>query len=82
MSKVIKHTQLSATLGLTECNDGWWLYDETRGMNLSMKANSITDAFVEALEYYQNRLKEVDSAYASLSDKVNTFCYSIFGEED
>lgn len=82
MSKVISHTNLSKTLALSECNDGWWLYDHTRGMNLSIRVKSKDNAFVEALEYYQNRLKEVESAYASLSEKVNTFCYSIFGEED
>lgn len=71
---------LSPTLELTECKDGWWLYDETRGMNLSMRAKSKDAAFVEALEYYQKRVKEVESAYNSLSDKVNTFCYSIVGE--
>ena len=25
---------------ITECHNGWWLWDETQGMNLSIKADS------------------------------------------
>lgn len=32
----INHIQLTDTIGLTECNDGYWLYDKSR-----------VDAFVE-----------------------------------
>lgn len=35
-----KHTTLTKTLTLSECSDGFWLYDETRGMNLSMRART------------------------------------------
>ena len=73
MSKVISHTKLTPTLSLTECNDGFWLYDTTRGMNLAMKAKTAQDAFVKALEYYQGRLLEIEKAHAELSQKVNAF---------
>lgn len=82
MSKCISSIDLTETLKLAECNDGWWLYDSTRGHNLAMRAKSKDMAFVEALGYYQKQLKEVESAYRSLSEKVNTFCYSIVGEEE
>ena len=57
MSKVISNTKLSNTLDLSECKDGWWLWDQTRGMNLAMRAKSRDAAFVEALSYYQERLQ-------------------------
>lgn len=73
MKKPDIHTKLSDTLTLSECKDGFWLYDTTRGMNLSMRANSPTDAFVEALEYYQRRLKEVETSYFDMRAKVDVF---------
>lgn len=69
--------RLSDTLTLSRFdsggNAGFWLYDETRGMNLSMRAKSETAAFVESLRYYQRRLKDVESEYASLYQKVDAF---------
>ena len=73
MSKCISHIDLTPTLALTECNDGFWLYDTTRGMNLAMSAKTAQDAFVEALEYYQGRLLEIEKAHAELSQKVDAF---------
>lgn len=73
MSNVISRTVLSSTLGLTECKDGYWLYDKTRGMNLSMRAKTPQDAFVEALHYYQERLREVETNHAALRTKVIAF---------
>lgn len=82
MSKVISHTKLSETLGLTECPDGFWLYDKTRGMNLAMRAKSSTDAFVEALTYYQERLSEVERSYTNLSSRVNEFVAQFTEDEE
>lgn len=73
MGKTINHVQLTETLGLTECQDGFWLYDKTRGMNLSMRAKTPQDAFVEALGYYQRRLAEVEAKHHELETKVNAF---------
>lgn len=81
MAKVIKHDKLTETLALTEYGDGFWLYDETRSMNLSMRAKSPQDAFVEALGYYQRRLAEVEAAHKSLDSRVQEFV-SQFAEED
>jgi hypothetical protein len=67
----------SETLSLCEFKSGgskgFWLYDKTRGMNLSMRAETETEAFVEALHYYQERLKEVEGAYYSLKTRVDDF---------
>ena len=54
-------------------NYGFWLYDETQGMNLSMRAKTAEAAFVEALTYYQNRLLEVEKAHKELTKKVDAF---------
>jgi hypothetical protein len=53
MAKTISHEILSETVAITECTDGLWLYDKTRGMNLAMRAKSRDAAFLEAITYYQ-----------------------------
>lgn len=73
MSKHISSNKLSDNLTMSLCTDGYWLYDYTRGMNLSMHAKTEQDAFVEALTYYQKRLLEVESKHKSLSEKVDIF---------
>lgn len=81
MVKTIEHAVLTDTLALTECTDGFWLYDKTRGMNLAMKAKTAQEAFVDALEYYQRRLAEVESAHKCLDSRVQEFV-SQFVEQD
>jgi len=66
-------SELSPTLSLIERRDGFWLWDETRKMNLSMKAKTPTDALVEALTYYQNRLAKVEQEHRDLRNKVDGF---------
>ncbi len=79
--------KLSDTLSLCEYRNtksghfGFWLYDETRGMNLSMRAKTAQDAFVEALHYYQVRLKHVEGEHNNLKLKVDAFV-SQFVEDD
>ncbi|WOL23056.1 hypothetical protein [Escherichia phage vB_EcoM_JNE01] len=81
MSKVISYTALSKTLSISQCTDGYWLFDETRGMNLAMRAKTAEAAYIQALEYYQERLKEVEEDYKSLKAKVDHFVGQ-FNEED
>lgn len=59
------------TITLSKGVDGFWLYDKSRGMNLSMRATTEQEAFIQALTYYQKRLKEVESMYRSLEVKIN-----------
>ncbi len=78
---------LSETLSLcwyppTSGHHGFWLYDETRGMNLAMRAKSEQDAFVEALTYYQERLKELETELHSLQTKVNAFVGQFADDSD
>ena len=73
MGKHISSVKLTDTLTISTCTDGLWLYDKTRGMNLSMGAKTETDAFVEAITYYQKRLSEVEAAHGDLKAKVDEF---------
>lgn len=45
MSKAINNIILTDTLTISECTDGFWLYDKTRGMNLSMRAKNFAGCF-------------------------------------
>lgn len=72
----------TSTLALNRDNNGgYWLYDYTRKMNLSMRAKTQEYAFIEAIEYYQSRLAEVETNYYSLSAKVDNFIDQ-FSEEE
>lgn len=84
MAKTISYNVLSPTLTLTECTDGFWLYDKTLGMNLSMRAYTVEGAFVEAISYYQKRLQQVESEYKTLNSKVQAFVseFADDGEND
>lgn len=82
MSKVISYTALSKSLSISQCTDGYWLFDETRGMNLAMRAKTAEAAYLEALEYYQERLKEVEEDYKSLKAKVDHFVGQFIEEDD
>ncbi len=80
MSKPPCHmVTLSDTLSLCEYTDpkngnyGFWLYDEMRGMNVAMRAESEREAFVAAMTYYQGRLKEVETGYSDIQSKVASF---------
>ncbi len=73
MATTIAHYNLTPTIALTECSDGWWLYDKTRGMNLAMKAKTEREAFVSALTYYQNRLHLVEKQHSDLRFRVDSF---------
>lgn len=82
MSKVIKYNVLSKSLSISECTDGFWMYDETRGMNLAMRAKTAEAAYLEALEYYQERLTEVEEDYKSLKAKVDHFVGQFVEDND
>ena len=82
MGKQISSTELSPTLTLSECTDGFWLWDETRGMNLSMKAKTAQAAFVECIGYYQDRLTRVETDHRELSAKVDAFVGQFARDDD
>ncbi len=74
MSKKINPTRhINDKTHITECTDGFWLWDENRGMNLGMKAESEDAALIEALEYYQKRLLKVEAKHKELRACAYTF---------
>lgn len=81
MGRHISSTKLTETLTLSECTDGFWLYDKTRGMNLSMRAKTPQDAFVECITYYQRRLAKVEGEHRELSAKVDAFVSQFVDDE-
>lgn len=81
MAKAIRNIFKNDNFLLSECNDGFWLYDYEIGMNLSMRAKTEQDAFIEALTYYQNRLKQIKKDYKDLNNKVEAFVSQFNNEE-
>lgn len=62
-------------------NKGYWLYDHTRSMNLAIRSETEQSAFLQALEYYQKRLMDVEGKLNTLQSKVDKFV-SQFADED
>ena len=52
---------------------GFWLWDETRKMNLSMHAVSEQAAFVECIMYYQKRLSSIESIHFAMQSRLHAF---------
>ena len=69
-------------ISLTQGNDGFWLYDKILAMNISMKAKTEQAAFIDALTYYQKSLKEANTNYKTLYNKVDSFVGSLGLELD
>ena len=67
------HQKLTDTLTLSKMNDGFWLYDKTMNMNLSMRAKTEQAAFINAITYYQKRLTKIEIEYKEISIKVENF---------
>jgi endo-beta-N-acetylglucosaminidase D len=76
------HEKLTPTLVLTQGHDGWWLYDETQGMNLAMRAPSREAALLYALEYHQERNIRYANQHAALKQKVLAFASQLHPDED
>lgn len=81
MSKAIRKVFKTDTLSLHECTDGYWLYDYEIGMNISMRAKTEQDAFIEALTYYQRRFKQTKKELEDINSKVKNFI-SQFDKDD
>jgi len=82
MGKAIRNVFKIDTLSLTECTDGFYLYDHVMGMNISMRAKTEQDAYIQSLLYYQKRLQEVKSDYKDLDNKVQNFLSQFERDDD
>lgn len=80
-SVALSPTLLLSAYLKTSGHAGFWLYDKTRGMNLSMRAKTERDAFVDALHYYQRRLADVEKEHKALQQKIDSFLCQ-FSDED
>jgi len=80
----MKHTLIfkNDTITLSQGNDGYWLYDATRGQNIAMRAKTEQEAFIQALTYYQKRLTTIENNFKVLNDKVAFFVSTVVDEED
>ena len=70
-------TELSDTLTLCEYSSGgskgFWLWDDTRKMNLAMRAKTEQVALLDVIDYYQKRLLTVENELSALRTKVDSF---------
>lgn len=80
-AKALWSIKLTNTLSISECQDGFWLYDYTRGMNLAMHAKTERDAFTEAITYYQKRTNELEEKFEVLNNSVQNFISSLPNED-
>ena len=69
-------------LEITQQKNGFWLWDNTRKMNLSMRAPTREAAMLEAIVYYQNRLMEVEKELREITGHVNTFVESVRPDDE
>ena len=81
-TKAIRSIKLTDTLTISECKDGYWLYDKTRGMNLAMRAETEQDSYVKAITYYQKRCEEIELKKKKLYDNVNNFIESLSDNDE
>jgi hypothetical protein len=83
MGKAIRNVFKTDKFLLSECSDGYYLYDYVVGMNISMRAKSEQDACIEVLLWYQKQLATAKLDYKILNDKVQNFISQLGdGEED
>ena len=71
MGKAIRTEYINDKTHLSECHDGYWLYDENRGMNLAIRAESEKAALIEALEYYQEKAIALEAKNKHLNNSIN-----------
>lgn len=82
MAKVIRNVFKLDTISLTECKDGYWLYDHVVGQNISMRGKTEQDACIEAILWYQKRLAAIKLDYKILNDKVENFVAQFISDDD
>ena len=80
-TEVIKDTKLTEFLTLSECNNGFWLHDSRRCVNVAVMAETIEEAFIVAMEYYQKRLETAEAELHRVNEAVKTFINTV-SEED
>lgn len=70
--KAIREVFRLDTLVMHECTDGYYLYDNVAGINISMRAKTERDAFIEAIKYYQSITQKLVDENLSLNSKIDS----------
>ena len=81
MGKAIRNIFKNEMFSLTECTDGYYLWDNVLKMNIGMYCKTEQEAFIKRLDYYQRRLSEVKQDYKDLSSKVQTFVDQVVDQD-
>jgi len=81
MGKALRNVFKTETLVLTECSDGYYLWDKVAGFNIAIHAKSEQQALIDGLEYYQKYHSKLQKEYNELNNKVESFI-SQFDDED
>lgn len=82
MGKLVRNTVKTDTLTLTECTDGYYLWDNIAGFNIAVHAKDEQQAFIEGLEYYQRYHTKLQKEYKELNNKVNSFLCQFSEDND
>lgn len=82
MAKFIKEIFKNDNFSLSECSDGFYLYDYIREMNIAMRAKNEQEAYIEALIYYQKRLSILEYNHRDLQKKVQAFISQFVDENE
>lgn len=82
MAKFIKKIFKNDNFSLSECNDGFYLYDYIAKMNIVMRAKNEQEAYMQALLYYQKKLSILKSNHEDLQGKVQTFISQFVDENE
>lgn len=73
MAKFIRNVFKNEHQCMTECADGFWIYDYSWQMNIVTSEKTEQAAFIAALSFYQKAFDESKNKYKDLSGKVDSF---------
>ncbi len=73
MGKAIRNIFKTDTLILTECTDGYYLFDKVAGFNIAIHAKTEQQALINGLNYYQRFHSQLKKDYEELNNKVENF---------
>ena len=82
MGNAISSTKFGIGMCISECKDGFWLYSNCRGYNLSMRAKTAEMAYREALINYEAYYIKLKAEYNTLKSKVDVFLESLDDSEE
>jgi len=82
MGRAIRNVFKTDTLTLTECTDGYYLWDNVASFNIAIHAKSEQQALIDGLNYYQNYHSKLKKEHKDLNDKVQNFLSQFEREDD